>query len=100
MKYLKRQYWGMINTALNFPIQSMAASVVTKASIALAKELQRRKLNAKFFLTLHDELCIESSKEHANEVAEVLKDVMENTTKLSVPLTAVPVIGQKYGDLK
>lgn len=100
MKYLKKQYWGMVNTVLNFPIQSMAASVVTRASVELVKQIRQHGLGAKLILTLHDELCLEVDQKDTDAVVNLMRDVMENTTKLSVPLTAIPVVGQKYGDLK
>lgn len=100
MKYLKRQYWGMVNTVLNFPIQSMAATVVTKASVELAKQIEQRGLKAKLIMTIHDEICLEVAESDADKVADLMRHIMENTTKLTVPLTAVPVIGRRYGDLK
>jgi len=100
MKYLKRQYWGMVNTVLNFPIQSMAASVVTRASVELSRQIAQQGLKARLVMTVHDELCLEADADQADLVSKVMKDIMENTVQLSVPLTAVPVVGKRYGDLK
>jgi DNA polymerase I-like protein with 3'-5' exonuclease and polymerase domains len=43
---VKENYLDDIRAALNFPIQSGAASIVNRASIAISKELKLRGLDA------------------------------------------------------
>lgn len=100
MKYLKGKYLSDLRSALNYPIQSMAASIVNRASIAIAKEFKFRNINAKIILNIHDELCSSCKEEDANTVAEIMQRNMETTTKLSVPLRAIPQIGKRYSDVK
>lgn len=91
---------NLVNNALNFPIQSMAASIVSRASIAIAREFKHRNMKAYIALSQHDELCIHCTEQEAEQVKIIMQDKMENTTKLSVPLNAEPTIGNRYGDIK
>lgn len=100
MKYLGTQYRGMINNCLNFPIQSMAASITNRASIAMAREFKRVGLNAYICMNIHDEIVVHCEDKDVKRVCKIMQFTMENTTKLSVPLTAEPEVGVKYGDIK
>ena len=40
----------------------------------------------KLILQVHDELIVECKKEESEQVKQVLKESMENATKLSIPL--------------
>lgn len=95
-----RIYNNLINNSLNFPIQSFAASIVSRASIAISKEFKRRGLTAYICLSIHDEICIKCEEKDVDIVCEIMQYCMENTTKLSVPLVAEPNVGTKYGEVK
>jgi DNA polymerase I-like protein with 3'-5' exonuclease and polymerase domains len=100
MKQIGKECRGAINNSLNFPIQSFAASIVSRASIQIAKELIKRNLKSYICLSCHDEICILSPESEVVEVSVLMRDKMENTTKLSVPLEAEPIIGERYGAVK
>jgi DNA polymerase-1 len=100
IKYLAKQYNNLKNNALNFPIQSMAATITNKASIAMTKEFKRQNLDASICRIQHDEVVLSCSKKRADRVAKIMKYTMENTTKLSVPLNADPEVGERYGEIK
>jgi len=100
MKYLGTQYRQMINNCLNFPIQSMAASITNRACIAVNKEFKKQNIDAYICMQVHDEIVVNCSQNDTKKVAEIVENLMENTTKLSVPLTAKPEIGDKYGEIK
>lgn len=100
MKELRGKYSNLMNAALNFPIQSMAASIVNRASIAIARTFVAEGLDAKIVMNVHDEICVESSLHCLDRVKEIMQDCMENTTRLSVPLAAEPQHGFRYGDVK
>lgn len=95
-----RQIKNLINNALNFPIQSMAASIVSRASIALSRTFIAQGLQAYIALSVHDELCVHCPESETDKVAGLMEQIMENTTKLSVPLRAKPIVGKCYGDVK
>jgi DNA polymerase-1 len=100
MKKLRKRARNGINNALNFPIQSMAASIVNRAAIAIQKEFAERGLNSYICLQIHDELVVHSPKNEVELAKQIIQDKMENTTKLSVPLEAVPAVGKSYIELK
>jgi DNA polymerase I-like protein with 3'-5' exonuclease and polymerase domains len=52
-------------------------------------------------LQVHDELVLEGPEALADAMVELLKDCMENTTKLpGVALVAEPKVAKNLGDLK
>lgn len=100
MKYLGTQYRNMIKNAYNFPIQSFAATICNKACIAIAREIKRCGLDAYICMQIHDEIVISCAEKDVKRVCKIMQYCMENTTKLSVPLSAEPEVGVKYGDIK
>jgi DNA polymerase I-like protein with 3'-5' exonuclease and polymerase domains len=91
---------NLVNNSLNFPIQSLAASIVSKASIAIARQFKAEKMEAYICLSVHDELCILAPEKEVDKVCQIMQYNMENETKLSIPLQAEPVVGIKYGEVK
>jgi DNA polymerase I-like protein with 3'-5' exonuclease and polymerase domains len=92
------QYKNGVNSSMNFQIQSMAASVVNRAAIAINREFQKRGINGQVIAQIHDQLVMEVEESRAKEAAEIVQDKMENTTKLNVPLVAVPAIAHNLRD--
>lgn len=100
MKERGRKARNLVNNALNFPIQSMAASIVSRASVAIMREFGASGLKAYIALSVHDELCIHCPDSEVTQVCEIMQRCMEQTTKLSVPLSAEPIVGTVYGEVK
>jgi DNA polymerase I-like protein with 3'-5' exonuclease and polymerase domains len=93
-----KDYKNSLNNSLNFQIQSLGASIVNLAAIEIAKEFHRLNLDAWVCAQSHDQLvfnCHESIKEQCREI---IKDRMENTTKLSVDLKAPPCYAHNLKD--
>ena len=88
-----------INNARNFQIQSLAASIVNRAAIAMTKAF-KPEWGAYIVCQIHDEIVVRCKEEYAEVVAAVVQDKMENTTKLSLPLIAEPCIARVYGETK
>lgn len=82
--YMIRQQGERI--ALNTPIQGSSADILKKAMIELFEELKKRNLKSKMLLQVHDEIVLDVPKEEIEEVSLIVKDIMENTYKLDVPL--------------
>jgi DNA polymerase I-like protein with 3'-5' exonuclease and polymerase domains len=99
-KRARRKLNNIINNALNFPIQSLAASIVNRASIALARAMKEKNLQSYICMNVHDELCVRCPESEVETVCSLMKPIMENTTKLSAPLTADPQVGYTYGEVK
>lgn len=100
MKEIARECRGAINNSLNFPIQSFAASIVSRASIEISKEFNKRNMQSYICLSVHDEICVLAPDSEVEAVSQIMRDKMENTTKLSVPLEAEPIVGTCYGEVK
>jgi len=93
-------YNKLLNLSINFKIQSLAASIVNRAIIAMYKEFRQQKLDAKIISQIHDEIIVEAKESQANQVAEIMKNIMENNYKLNVPLVAEPKISKRLSETK
>ena len=49
-------------------------------------------------MQVHDELVFESPKDKANIVMQRMKDTMEKTIKLNIPLIAEAAIGSNWNE--
>jgi DNA polymerase I-like protein with 3'-5' exonuclease and polymerase domains len=100
MKEMRRKLKNYINNGRNFQIQSLAASVVNRSSIAINRELKARKIPGIIILQAHDEILLEVKAEHKDETAKLMQEIMENTIRLPVKLKAPPSFGENYGEAK
>ena len=82
--YMVRQFGA--RAAMNTPIQGTAADIMKIAMINVYRELNKRNLESKIVLQVHDEMMIEAPKNEAEEVKQIIKTEMENAIKLNVPL--------------
>jgi len=99
VKRLYGDYKNALNNVLNFQIQSLAASVVNRAALAINRELKRRGWEGRVIAQIHDQLIIKVKEELVHEAAEVIKHIMETTTKLpGVTLKAPPEIAKNFRD--
>lgn len=91
-----------LNLAVNHRVQSTAASIMNRAAIAVWKECSARGWDkVKIVLQVHDQLILEGPEKLGNEMAEVLKRCMEETTKLpGVDLVAEPFISKDLAGQK
>ena len=86
--------------AVNFPIQGSAADILKRAMIEAHVKLRESGLGARMILTVHDELLYEAPKAAADEVAELVREVMESAVALRVPLTVDVGIGENWKEAK
>ena len=91
---------GAERMALNAPIQGSSADIIKKAMIEVYNELKKRHLKTKMVIQVHDELVFDCVKEELDEVKQIVKDIMENTYKLSVPLKVDIEYGTDWYDAK
>ncbi len=85
---------------VNMPIQGTAADILKKAMIDVHAELARRQLATRMILTVHDELLFEGPREESEQAAEMVRERMEGTVSLTVPLTVDVGIGDNWRDAK
>ncbi|GAA0367461.1 DNA polymerase I [Alkalibacterium iburiense] len=81
-------------TAMNTPIQGSAADILKMAMIEMDKRIKERGLQATMLLQVHDELIFEAPESEIEELETLVKEVMEQTVELSVPLK----VESSYGD--
>lgn len=84
--YMVRQFGE--RAAMNTPIQGTAADIMKIAMIKVYNELNKKGLQSKIVLQVHDEMMIEAPKEEAEEVKKIIKESMESAINLKVPLIA------------
>ncbi|MBE9487876.1 MAG: DNA polymerase I [Bacteroidetes bacterium] len=72
--------------AINAPIQGSAADIIKIAMARLYEKLKGEKLDCKIILQVHDELIIEVAKKDCEKVKNIVKEAMENSAQLSIPL--------------
>lgn len=85
-------------TAINTPIQGSAADLIKVVMVDIDKELKKRK--SKMILQVHDELVFEVHKDELDEVREMVRDKMENTVDLEVPIRVDINVGENWLEAK
>ena len=83
---------------MNSCIQGSGADLVKSAMLAVHARLNDSDTG--IVMQVHDEILIETPKERATEVARILQNAMEDTTRLRVPLKAEPAIGSDWSQCK
>ena len=86
--------------ALNTPIQGTAADILKKAMVDIYAEFNKRNLKSKMLLQVHDELVFNVVNDELEEVKELVRDLMENAYKLSVPLKVEIEYGADWSEAK
>ena len=96
--YMIRQ--GGERMALNTPIQGTAADILKKAMVEIYDEFNKRGLKSKMLLQVHDELVFNVLNDELDEVKSLVKDIMENTYQLKVPLKVDIEYGKDWSEAK
>lgn len=86
--------------ALNTPIQGTAADILKKAMVEIYEEFNKRGLKSKMLIQVHDELVFNVLDSELEEVSSIVKDIMENTIQLSVPLKVDIEYGENWYEAK
>ena len=72
--------------AINGPLQGTAADIIKVAMVSLDKHLKKSELEINSILQVHDELVFEVPESLTESDLIDVIDLMENTTKIDVPL--------------
>jgi DNA polymerase I-like protein with 3'-5' exonuclease and polymerase domains len=94
------KFRSLLNNAKNFPIQGLAAHIVNRAMIAVTREFKKLGLDAWVALQVHDEITCIAREDQAQLAADILQRCMEQTTKISIDLTAEPMIADNWAEAK
>lgn len=84
--------------AVNAPIQGTAADIIKIAMIQIHELLNERKYRTKLLLQVHDELVFDAPDEEIKEVSALIKNTMENSVKIEVPLIVDIGVGPNWLD--
>ena len=84
------------DTANSDAIYQLASGYISTTTILFEKE----NIDARLILQVHDELILEAHKDHAERAYEILKDSMEKSIELSVPLDVEAHIGENWLEAK
>ena len=107
----RRRYFPEINSsnfllrqaseraAVNLPIQGTEAELMKLAMIKSAAILEELHNNCHILLQVHDSILVEVPKEVSQNVADLLKDCMENVYNLDVKLKVDIKISDNWGNL-
>ena len=85
--------------AVNAPIQGTAADLIKVAMISIEQEFKKKQFKSRMLLQIHDELIFEIDKKELTETQPIIKDFMENSLKLSVPLMVNLKTGNNWAEL-
>lgn len=77
---------GAERAAINAPMQGTAADIIKRAMIAVDEWLEKEKPRVKMIMQVHDELVFEVHKDDVAAVSGKVRELMEGSMKLDVPL--------------
>jgi len=84
--------------AINTIIQGSAADIIKVAMIGIDKKI--RKMKCRMVMQVHDELIFELPPEEESKLQKIIKDEMENSVKLIVPLTVSIKTGKNWDEME
>lgn len=72
--------------AINSPVQGTAADIIKKAMIEIFNYMKNTGLKSKMILQVHDELVFSVFEDEKEKIKNIVKEIMEGTVKLNIPL--------------
>jgi len=85
--------------AINAPIQGSAADLIKLAMIKISESFKRERFTSRLLLQIHDELVFEIYQPELEKAKGVIKDIMEHSLKLSVPIKINLQVGNNWAEL-
>jgi DNA polymerase-1 len=79
--------------AINTVVQGSAADLIKAAMVNLHARIERDHLPMTILLQIHDELVCETPVDHAEAMAAIVREEMEQAVKLKVPLRVETGVG-------
>lgn len=90
LKDIRRIYKNQLNNSTNFKIQGLAAHIINRAMIAISREFKKQGVEGYIAVMIHDQIVAIVRKDQGELAKTIMKEMAENTTKISVPLIADP----------
>jgi DNA polymerase-1 len=85
-----------LRTAINAPMQGSSADIIKKAMLDIQAWIDAEDNGIKMIMQVHDELVFEVQEEKSIEYAEIIRSMMAETLKLSIPLDVDVGIGSNW----
>lgn len=86
--------------AVNMPVQGTSADIIKVAMINLDREMDKRQLESKMLLQVHDELIFEVPESEVEEMRQLVPQIMSTALELSVPLKVDIKAGSNWGEME
>jgi DNA polymerase-1 len=84
-------------TAINAPMQGTAADIIKKTMIAMAQwQNAQKNPPAQMIMQVHDELVFEVKDDAVELCSNSIRQIMEQTVELSVPLRVSIGVGSNW----
>ena len=98
VKEMYKDFKNGQNNSINFQIQSLSASIVNRAAIAINRYFKEQEVDGWCCAQIHDQLIVNIPEDLKEEHAKKVQYLMENTTKLSLDLKAPPSLAINWFD--
>lgn len=90
---------GAQRAAVNSVVQGSAADIMKMAMLEIDRRIAKECPKSKLILQVHDEFIFETDISEKEILKNLVKDSMENATKLIVPLTSSIEFGSNWGEI-
>jgi len=85
--------------AINAPVQGSSADIIKIAMINVHREMERRNLESKMLLQIHDELLFEVPEAEVEEMKSLVAELMPHAFELCVPVKIDIKLGKNWGEM-
>ena len=85
--------------AINAPIQGSAADLIKLAMIKIGESFKKEGFKSRLLLQIHDELIFEIYKPELEKAKSRIKEIMEHSIELSVPIKVNLKTGNNWAEL-
>jgi DNA polymerase-1 len=85
--------------AVNATIQGSAADLIKLAMINIQKELDKKNMQAKMVIQVHDELVFDFPKQEEDALINIVRRGMQEAIKLDVPIKVSLKIGPNWAEM-
>jgi len=91
---------GAERMAVNMPVQGAAADIIKMAMLKIDILLRKMPEKIRMLLQVHDELVFEVREDFVRDASRLIRDLMETTYKLKVPIKVDVEVGQNWGEME
>ena len=85
--------------AINAPVQGSSADIIKIAMINLYREMEKRSLDSKMLLQIHDELLFEVPEGEVAEMKSLVSEIMPHAFELCVPVKVDIKLGKNWAEM-